>query len=275
MTFTAAATGPWGTSRQSVHLRVSDLYVKRGDRQVIRGVDMEVGSGEIVGLIGPNGVGKSTMLLAITSVIDWRGNIRLDGRPLPAIPRREVARRIAVVQQAPEAPGYMRVAELALLGRHPHLSLLGRESPHDREITMHALELAGCADLAERALNTLSGGERRRAFIARALAQEPALLLLDEPTSSLDIDAQVEVFELLRGLANQGLGVLVVEHDLTLACAYCDRVALIAQGRIRAQGIPTEVVTAESVRAVYGDRTTVMPHPETGRPVVIPRMDRG
>jgi iron complex transport system ATP-binding protein len=256
------------------HLRVSDLRVRRGDREVIQGVDLDVKSGEIVGLIGPNGVGKSTMLLAITSVIEWRGAIELDGRPVSDIPRRALARQIAVVQQNPEAPGFMRVGELALLGRHPHLSFLGRESKHDREITHNALLLAGCADLAERSLDTLSGGERRRAFIARALAQEPALLLLDEPTTSLDIDAQVEVFEMLRDLAREGLGILVVEHDLTLASAYCDRLALLANGRIHAQGVPTDVVTAETVRAVYGERSTVMPHPQSGRPIVIPRLDR-
>ncbi len=260
---------------EPIHLAIAGLHARRGDREVLHDVNLEVRGGEIVGLIGPNGAGKSSLLLAITRVIAFEGSIRLDSRDLGAIPRRTLARRVAVVQQNPEAPGHLRVGELALLGRHPHLSLLGRESSVDHALTQEALRMAGCADLQDRHLETLSGGERRRAFIARALAQTPALLLLDEPTANLDIDAQVEVFELLRTLAGDGIGVLVVEHDVTLVAAYCDRIALLSEGRIYAQGAPSDVVTPESVRAVYGNRTTVIPHPQTGRPIVVPRFDGG
>jgi iron complex transport system ATP-binding protein len=256
-------------------LSIAGARVDLGGAPVLHGVSLEVASGEVVGLLGPNGAGKSTLLRAITRLVAMRGDASLLGVPVRSMSRRDMARRIAVVQQLPEAPPSMRVAELVLLGRSPHLRLLGRESARDHGIVEHAMRRAGCIEFAERELHTLSGGERRRAFIARALAQEPALLLLDEPTANLDADAQSEMFELLRRVARPEdgtapVGVLVVVHDITLAAAYCDRLVLLAAGRVVASGEPREVVTAEHVRSVYGPRVTVLAHPGDGTPMVVP-----
>jgi iron complex transport system ATP-binding protein len=252
-------------------LAVGDLHVTIGDAHILDGIDLELRSGELLGLAGPNGAGKTTLLRAVTGVVTAdRGRIELDGATLSSFSRLELARRIAVVQQLPEAPATITVGELVLLGRNPYLSLLGRESAHDYRVAAEAMQRAGCEIFADRALGTLSGGERRRAFIARALAQQPSLLLLDEPTANLDPDAQGAIFETLRELAQEGAGVLVVAHDLTLAGAYCDRIALMDGGRIVATGTPSEVLTAETVRRIYGERVSVMHHPQSGAPVVVP-----
>jgi iron complex transport system ATP-binding protein len=257
-------------------LEARDLHVALGGQPVLRGVGVTVVAGEVVGLVGPNGAGKSTLLRLVTGLLaPAAGEVRVAGRALGELSRRELARRVAVVQQLPEAPPAMRVRELVLLGRHPHLALLARESARDLEIVAAAMRRAGCDRFAERALGTLSGGERRRAFLARALAQEAPLLLLDEPTANLDARAQGEVLELVAALAEAGTGVLLVVHDLTLAAAYCDRIVLLADGRVVAEGAPAEVVTAETVRRVYGDGVAVLAHPETDAPVVVPaRLER-
>lgn len=253
-------------------LAVTDLSVRLGDQQVLSEVGLEIMGGEVVGLVGPNGAGKTTLVRAITRVVDVeQGSITIDGRSVFGLSRLAIARCVAVVQQIPVAPATLRVGELALLGRHPHLRLLGRESASDLRITWQAMERAGCAEFAERPLHTLSGGERRRAFIARALAQQPRFLLLDEPTANLDVDAQGEIFELLRELAREDVAVLVVVHELSLAASYCDRLVLLADGRIRTQGAPAAVLTDDIVRETYGERVTVIRHPETGSPLIVPR----
>ena len=271
-----AATAP---ARSAAHtpaapaplLEALGIEVEIGGSAVLDGVSIEVGAGEIVGLVGPNGAGKSTLLRAATGLVPLRnGSIQVGGDALDALARRELARRVAVVQQLPEAPSTLRVRQLALLGRHPHLGLFARESARDLSIVEGALRQAGCLKLAERELGTLSGGERRRAFIARALAQQAPLLLLDEPTANLDAGAQHEVLELVSELAGRGTGVLLVVHDLTLAIAYCDRLVLLDRGRVVAAGAPAEVITSEIVRRVYGESVSVVAHPLTGAPLVLP-----
>ena len=252
-------------------LEALGIEVEIGGSAVLDGVSIEVGAGEIVGLVGPNGAGKSTLLRAATGLVPLRnGHIRVGGDALDALARRELARRVAVVQQLPEAPSTLRVRQLALLGRHPHLGLFARESARDLSIVEGALRQAGCLKLAGRELGTLSGGERRRAFIARALAQQAPLLLLDEPTANLDAGAQHDVLELVSELAGRGTGVLLVVHDLTLAIAYCDRLVLLDRGRVVAAGAPAEVITPEIVRRVYGESVSVVAHPLTGAPLVLP-----
>jgi iron complex transport system ATP-binding protein len=244
--------------------------------EIVRGIDLQVRAGEVTGLVGPNGAGKSTLLRAVTGTVPMTsGTVELGGQPLDSRSKRDRAREIAVVQQLPEAPPTMRVADLVLLGRFPHLGLLGRETQSDYRIAQSAMERAGCAEFAERALGTLSGGERRRAFIARALAQEPRLLLLDEPTANLDAEAQAEIFELLRQLAADGVGVLIVVHDLTLAAAYCDRLVMLHRGQVAAAGAPREVITLDCLRPVYGSHVAVLHHPTSGAPVVIPAILEG
>ena len=267
-----AAEGPEPLSEPLAPLlEVRDLHVALGGEPVLRGVSLTVGRGEVVGLVGPNGAGKSTLLRVVTRLVEpAAGELRIEGRPLRERSRRELAQCVAVVQQLPEAPPTMRVHELVLLGRHPHLGLLARESARDLQVVEEAMLRAGCLELARRELGTLSGGERRRAFVARGLAQEAPLLLLDEPTANLDAGAQGAILELVAELAARGSGVLLVVHDLTLAAAYCDRIVLLAGGRVVAQGPPAEVITAETVRAVYGDAVTVLAHPSSGAPLVIP-----
>ncbi|MYE47488.1 MAG: ABC transporter ATP-binding protein [Chloroflexi bacterium] len=252
-------------------LEARDVAVEIDGNSVLDGVSLDVRAGEIVGLVGPNGAGKSTLLRAVTGLAELRGGeIRVGGDGLEALARRELARRVAVVQQLPEAPATLRVRQLALLGRHPHLGLLSRESARDHAIAEDALREAGCLELAGRELGTLSGGERRRAFIARALAQQAPLLLLDEPTANLDAGAQHEVLELVADLARRGSGVVLVVHDLTLAIAYCDRLVLLDRGVVVASGPPEDVITPEIVGRLYGDAVTVVAHPLTGAPLVLP-----
>ena len=266
MTLTTSAVQAPAT----VLLRARDIEVAIGGTSVLHGVSVEVRAGEVVGLIGPNGAGKSTLLRALTGVLPRAGgSVEIVG-VAAASDRRALARTVAVVQKMPEAPTTMSVAELALLGRSPHLGLLARESARDHAIAAEAMRRAGCDALATRALGTLSGGQRRRAFIARALAQEAPLLLLDEPTANLDVQAQCEIFELVRGLAADGVGVLVVVHDLTLAATYCDRLLLLDAGRVVAEGAPREVVTGEHVQRVYGTRVTVINNHGQRAPIVVP-----
>ena len=256
-------------------LEAADLHADLGGRPVLAGAGMRVGAGEVVGLAGPNGAGKSTLLRAVTGLAPLRrGAVRVGGDPLGRLPRRELARRVAVVQQLPEAPPSLRVRDLALLGRHPHLRPLGRESRRDLAIAEEAMRQAGCLPLAGRELGTLSGGERRRAFVARALAQRAPLLLLDEPTANLDAGAQHEIMELVADLAADGAGVLLVAHDLTLAAAYCDRLVLLDRGRVVAEGAPAAVVTGAIVGRVYGPAVSVIPHPAGGAPLVVPAARR-
>ena len=252
-------------------LRVRGLRVELGGQPVLLGIDLDVRAGEVVGLVGPNGAGKSTLIRAATGVVPSEGgDIAVSGTELGTLSRSDLARRIAVVQQLPEAPATMRVGELALLGRSPYLGLLGRESRRDERICWEAMRRAGCEDLADRPLGTLSGGQRRRAFVARALAQECPLLLLDEPTANLDPDAQSALCELLRELAAGGTGVLVVLHDLTLAAAYCDRIVLLDGGLVVASGTAADVLTTANVRRVYGRHLQVLAHPASGAPMIVP-----
>ena len=252
-------------------LAASGIHVDLDGATILSNVEVTVGRGEVVGLVGPNGAGKSTLLRVVTGMLrPATGDVAIAGDPLDALARRELARRVAVVQQLPEAPSTMRVRDLVVLGRHPHLGLLARESRHDFDVTDEAMRRAGCDRFADRELGSLSGGERRRAFIARALAQEAPLLLLDEPTSNLDANAQVEILDLVAELAARGAGVLLIVHDLTLAAAYCDRIVLLDRGEVVAEGAPSEVVTSEHVQRVYGGGVTVLPHPASGAPVVIP-----
>ena len=272
----ALSARPGAGVRREPLLEARDIHVALGGQAVLRGVDIRVAAGEIVGLVGPNGAGKSTFLRAITRIVAAeRGSIRIAGEALARISRRELARRVAVVQQLPEAPRTLRVRDLVLLGRHPHLRLLARESGRDVAIVEEALRDAGCIQLAGRELGTLSGGERRRAFIARALAQQAPLLLLDEPIANLDAGAQSEILDLVADLARGGAGVLLVVHDLTLAAAYCHRVVLLDRGRIVAAGPPETVVTDEIVHRVYGRAVSVIAHPRTGAPLIVPgRLER-
>jgi len=245
------------------------------DGHGVAAIDLEVGSGEIVGLLGPNGAGKSTLVRMLSGVLaPYRGSIRLFGAELAGLARIEIARRVAVVPQETPSDLPYTALETVLLGRHPHLAGLAFESDADLELAHAALAQLGAEELAERPVAELSAGERQRVAAARALAQDTPALLLDEPTSFLDLRFQVELFDLVRGLAARGRAILAVLHDLNLAAEYCDRVVLLAGGRLDAAGPTAETLTYANLTRVYGTEIYVDLNDLTGSLVVTPLSDR-
>ena len=228
------------------------ITVRLGGRAVVRDVDLEVPEGQWVGLIGPNGAGKTTLLRALAGLLPHDGTITLHDVPTTTLGRRDWARAVAVVPQEPVTPPWMTVAEYVLLGRTPHLGQLARESAADREAATRTLARLDLLDHRERALGTLSGGERQRVVVARALAQEARIVLLDEPTAALDIGHQQQALELLDTLRSESeLTLVAAMHDLTLAAQYADRMVLLDEGRVAADGSPVDVLTEESIARHY------------------------
>jgi iron complex transport system ATP-binding protein len=252
-------------------LRMRQLAASYGPRPILRGVNLTVEAGQVVALVGPNGVGKSTLLRVLSGVVPARGGeARLNGVDLLRLPPAERARRLAVVPQMIKLPEAFTVGELVLMGRTPHLPLWGGETRQDCEIAWQAMRRTHIEDLAARRVDELSGGEQQRVVIARALAQEPQVLLLDEPTAHLDLKHQVAVLELVRSLAHEhGLAVLLTLHDLNQAAQYADRVALLHQGQIVAEGSAQAVFTPERLSEVYGVPVTISRHPTRGTPIVL------
>ncbi|MCA5893282.1 ATP-binding cassette domain-containing protein [Isoptericola sp. NEAU-Y5] len=242
-----------------------------GGRLILDGVDVTAPAGAVSGLLGPNGSGKSTLLRVLAAVqppADGAARVAFDGADLLGLPRRRRARLLALVEQEASTDLPVTVLDAVLLGRIPHRSLLAGEGADDRAAARRALATVGLTDLADREVATLSGGERQRVHMARALAQEPALILLDEPTNHLDIAAQLGALRVLRTLAGQGVTVLAALHDLTLAAQHCDHVVLLSGGRVVAAGDVRDVLVPDVVDPVYGVRTDVLTHPRTGRPVL-------
>jgi iron complex transport system ATP-binding protein len=241
----------------------------------VEGVDLDLAAGEIVGVLGPNGSGKTTLVRVLSGVLaPYRGSVRIGGRELVGLARRELARAVAVVAQEPVFDFPFTALETVLLGRHPHLTGVAFESARDRELAMAALERLDAAPLADRLVSELSAGERQRVVVARALAQETPVLLLDEPSSFLDLRHQVELFDLVRELAAEGRAVLAVVHDLNLAAEYCDRVLLLDGGRVAAGGPTEEVLTYANLKRVFGTEVYVDVHDLTGKVVVVPLSGR-
>ncbi len=250
-------------------LELCDLSVDLDGRAIVKTVSLHVADGEFAGLLGPNGSGKSTILKAIYRVNKpVSGEILLDGQDLLGLAHREAAQRVAVLAQESSVEFAMTAWEMAALGRVPHKNSFDRDTQADAEIIADALARVGAAHLARRSFFQLSGGERQRVLIARAIAQQADHLLLDEPTNHLDVRYQVEVFELVRSL---GVTVLAALHDLSLAALYCDSVHLLADGELVGHGPPATVITAESIKDVYGADVVVVPHPDTGAPQALPR----
>ncbi len=235
------------------------VSVSAGGKTIVDGVSFEVERGEWVSILGPNGAGKTTLLRVLAGTIGFRGEASLDGRRLGGLRRREVARLVALVPQTPVVPAAMTVAEYVLLGRTPHLAPLAQEGAEDRAAAAAALRRLDLDELAGRELGSLSGGELQRAVIGRALAQAAPILLLDEPTTALDIGHQQQVLELVDSLRREeGLTVVAAMHDLTLAAQYGDRVVLVDRGRIVAEGSARDVLTSERVEELYGARVRVV-----------------
>jgi iron complex transport system ATP-binding protein len=249
---------------------VHAAYPSQRSAQVLLGVDLHVAAGEMVALIGPNGAGKSTVMRLASGVLrPSAGRVLLEQVDLGRLSPRAVAQRVAAVtQEGPHPPG-IAVHEMVALGRTPHVTaLLGPRRP-DRESIERALATTGTAELAERFVDELSGGERQRVVLARALAQDPRLLLLDEPTANLDLFHQVAMLDLVRRLAHEtGLGVLAAVHDLQLAALYCDRVVLLRAGEVVSQGTPEAVLTESLLLSAFGQPVALSTHPTHGVPLV-------
>jgi iron complex transport system ATP-binding protein len=249
------------------------VTVSLGDRQVLAGVDLAVARGEWLSIVGPNGAGKSTLLRYLTGDATLADLIQLAHCPVRRLSRRERAVLVALVPQSPVIPIGMRVVDYVLLGRTPHIRPLGVEGPHDLAAVHDALTHLDLLGLAGREVTTLSGGERQRVLIARALAQGASLVLLDEPTTALDVGHQQQVLELVDELRRaRDLTVVTTMHDLTLAGQYADRLLLLDQGRVVVEGPADEVLTEENLASYYGARVRII-H-DGGRPVVLPIRER-
>jgi len=252
-------------------LAFSGAALGYGSVRILRDVDLEVLAGEVLGLVGPNGAGKTTLLRAVTGAADLLGgSLALTGVPAGELTARERALRVGVVPQSVTAAFSFPARDFVGMGRHAHLRRLQQPGAEDREVVERSMRLTDTLRLAEEPVDTLSGGDLQRLALAQALAQEPRLLLLDEPVSHLDLNHRLQVLDLVRDLADEGLGVLAVFHDLDLAARYSDRIALVADGHVRPAAPPADVITAETVRDVFEVRAVVGTDPVTGTVSVTP-----
>jgi iron complex transport system ATP-binding protein len=252
-----------------VSLELRELCVDIAGRRIVSGISLRVADGGFAGLLGPNGSGKSTILKAIYRVHrPVSGRVLVNGSDLHQMRPRLAARRVAVVAQENLIDFGFTVREMVMVGRTPHKGPFDRDDGDDRAIVQDAMDRTGCADLAGRTFLSLSGGEKQRVLIARALAQGADHLILDEPTNHLDIRYQISVLELVAGL---GVTVLAALHDLNLAALFCDTVHVLAEGSLIAAGTPADVITPENVRAAYGADVLIIDHPDTGTPQLLPR----
>lgn len=259
------------TADAAAFLECQDIRAAYDGAEVLHGISLRIGAGEMVGIIGPNGSGKSTLLRVLAGVLPpVTGKVAIDGRDVFRLRARDRARRIGVVGQQTAVTFAFPVWDLVAMGRHPHLRPLKGLTSHDRDVVRWALERTDILPLADRLVTELSGGELQRVTIARALAQEPDALLLDEPTSQLDINHQLEIGELLLSLNQErGLTTVWVSHDLNLASEFCRRIVMVGEGLMAADGPPAEVITEELLARLYGVNVAVMPNPLTGRPHVL------
>jgi iron complex transport system ATP-binding protein len=241
-----------------------------GASWAVKSVDLDVFPGEMLGIIGPNGSGKTTLLKLLDGMgLPHEGEVLVRGKNLVTLKRGEVARVVAMVAQENFFRFAFSVLEVVLMGRFPHLGRLQFERDKDMEIAVSALRATHCLELSGRSIHDLSGGEKQRVLLARALAQEPGVILLDEPTSFLDLKYKKEIFDLVAGLTlEKGLAVVVVSHDIDLVSQYCHRIVMLKQGKVHLAGTPDQVIDAESIGAVYECAVLVDKNPISGKPRV-------
>ncbi|MCZ8519383.1 MULTISPECIES: ABC transporter ATP-binding protein [Paenibacillus] len=254
-----------------IAIGVEALGKRFGNRTVLDGIGFEVHAGEWLGILGPNGSGKSTLLHLLSGVEPADGgSVKLDGRPVGGYSRKELSRLLAVLPQDALPPLGFTVREVVEMGRYPYQNWLGDDKEDGTDLVERILSWLKLEELQDRSADALSGGERQRVALGRALAQEPKLLLLDEPTTFLDIGYQLEMMDRISAWKEEcGMTVVSVLHDLNLASQYCDRLLLMQGGRIRGLGTPAEVLQPEGIQEVYGTRPYVLPHPDSGVPQII------
>ncbi len=257
-----------GDHKQSIEIEIQRLSVKYYKETILSNLNLEVAKGSFTGIIGPNGSGKTTLLKCISKELSpVSGRILIAGEELSTISTRELAGFMGVVPQKWEANFPFTASEVVMMGRFPHLKRFAKESEYDRMVVREAMIQANILSLAERPITEMSGGELQRVIIAQALAQSPQILLLDEPTSHLDINHSLEICELLKNLViTKGLTVVAVLHDLNLASRYCETLVLLKGGRVYAKGAPEEVLTPENLEAVFGVKVRIQQEILTGKP---------
>ena len=256
------------------HLLQADSLVSGyGGRAVVNGIDLEVPAGKVSVIVGANACGKSTLLKTLSRLLPPQdGDVLLDGARIDQIPTKELARTLGLLPQQPIAPEGIAVADLVGRGRHPHQKMFRSWTAEDDRAVTEALMATGVVDLADRPVDELSGGQRQRVWIAMALAQETDVLLLDEPTTFLDVTHQIEVLDLLTDLnQNRGTTIVMVLHDINLAARYADHLFAVREGRLIASGAPGDIMTSELVREVFDLDAIVIPDPVSGSPLVLPR----
>ncbi|MEK8071514.1 ABC transporter ATP-binding protein [Rhodococcoides navarretei] len=260
------------TTSHTSRLIAEDLSLGYGDRIIVEHLDLEIHTGVITTVIGPNGCGKSTLLRSLGRLLKPKaGSVTLDGRAISSMKTKEVARTLGMLPQAPTAPEGLTVADLVSRGRHPHQSWIRQWSSDDEAEVANALELTGVADLADRPVDELSGGQRQRAWISMALAQGTDILLLDEPTTYLDLAHSIEVLDLVDRLHDElGRTIVMVLHDLNLAIRYSDRLIVMKQGQIVTSGRPQDVISEQLLLDVFGLEAAVIEDPMSDRPLVVP-----
>lgn len=263
---------PHADQSNSTALSASEVSVGYGERSVIEKLSVDIKRGAVTSIVGPNGCGKSTLLRAMARLLNpSHGEIVLDGKSIHDIPTRKLATKLGLLPQTPIAPDGIVVADLVGRGRTPHQGVLGRWIQQDYDIVAESLETTGISDLAERSIDELSGGQRQRVWIAMALAQRTDTLLLDEPTTYLDVKHQLDVLDLLTELnRDRGTTIVMVLHDLNLAARYSDELVAVSKGKVFAHGHPREVITKENVKSVFGIDSVIINDPVSDHPAVMP-----
>jgi iron complex transport system ATP-binding protein len=251
-------------------LTLTDVCCGYGQTPVLDKINLQIGAAEILGVLGRNGSGKSTLLKVMDGILmPQAGEVLVKGKPLPKVSRLELAREVALVAQETHFRFPFSVTEVVLMGRFPHLKTLQFEGERDMAVAFDAMKATHCLELAGRSIHELSGGERQRVLIARALAQEPQVILLDEPTSFLDLKFKREIFQLIEFLSkDKGLSVVMVSHDIDLTAQYCRRVMMLNNGSIHEMGEPDQVITSANIESVYDCPVLVDKNPATGKPRV-------
>ncbi|MGW4895763.1 ABC transporter ATP-binding protein [Kitasatospora sp. NPDC004240] len=269
----AATDRPAGPQEHGNSLAAHGLNLRYGNRVIVDGLDLEIPGGAVTAIVGPNACGKSTLLRGLVRLLSpASGSVTLDGSDIHRMPARALAKRMGLLPQQPVTPEAITVESLVRLGRFPHQRMLSPWSKADQEAVEEALRRTGTDVLRDQQVDRLSGGQRQRAWIALALAQDTPLLLLDEPTTFLDLRHQLDVLDLVADLHEEaGRTVVMVLHDLGQAARYADHLVVLKDGRLAASGAPAEVLTAELVESVFQVPCQVVPDPETGTPLVVPR----